>query len=323
MSREIINKFDGIKVLIIGDAMLDRYLNGRVDRISPEAPVPVVTKLSEENRLGGAANVALNIKALKAEPILCSVIGNDDNGDVFLDRLKANGINHQFMVKSDERPTTVKTRVLDRGRQLLRVDSEKTKPLSSLEYEELIVNIERAIDEGVAVIIFQDYNKGVLQPDLIKKVIGMGKTAGIPIAVDPKDENFFAYSEVSLFKPNLKEIREGLGRNIDPSDPEDLDKAVAELRNKLNHQMTMITLSEHGIYIEDSGKGSIHPSRVVDLADVSGAGDTVISIASLCLALNTSPDDIARLSNHAAGIVCSHYGVVPVDIDELAKSLEV
>jgi len=318
-AKKIFKKFEKLNILIIGDVMIDRYLNGKVERISPEAPVPVVRMNTRENRLGGAANVALNIKAMGAIPLLLSVIGKDDNATIFKKRMKENGLDSNGLVVSKERMTTVKTRVIASGQHLLRVDSEDQNDLSVKEEKAIFQKIKTTLkSQKVNAILFQDYNKGVLTASLIEKVIALAKEKNIPTTVDPKKKNFFAYKNTTLFKPNLKEIRESLSTSIQPN-IKSLKSASEKLREKLNQQFTMITLSEKGIYFDDGKSASILPTFPRSIADVSGAGDTVISLATLGLAAGLDLKTSVLLSNLAGGQVCEKVGVVPVDRAQLLK----
>lgn len=316
--KNLFNKFNTSKVLVIGDVMIDSYLVGKVDRISPEAPVPVVALKQRHSMLGGAANVALNIRSLGAEAILCSVIGNDTHGDELLDLMKKEGLKTNGIIRSSERITTTKFRIIGNRMQMLRVDEEIDTDLEENDFTNLINCISQLITEQKPdVIILQDYNKGVLSPDVIEKVIEIASGNGIPVAVDPKKKNFTAYKGITLFKPNLKEIVEGLKIDVDPMSIESLDKAAGTLHECQNIELVMITLSEHGIFIsvKDSNgiSSKIIPAEMRSIADVSGAGDTVISVAALCLAAKTDHFLMAALANLAGGLVCEQAGVVPVD----------
>ncbi len=318
-AKKIFKKFEKLNILIIGDVMIDRYLTGKVERISPEAPVPVVRMNTRENRLGGAANVALNIKAMGATPLLISVIGKDDNATIFKKRMKENGLESKGLVSSNERMTTVKTRVIASGQHLLRVDSEDQNDLSNKEEKAVFQKIKTALNaQKVHAILFQDYNKGVLTTSLIEKIVTLANEKGILTTVDPKKKNFFAYKNTTLFKPNLKEIRESLTTSIQPN-LKSLKNASEKLSAKLNHQFTMITLSEKGIYSDDKKTAAILPTFPRSIADVSGAGDTVISLATIGLAAGLDLKTSVLLSNLAGGQVCEKVGVVPVDREQLLK----
>ena len=314
----LFNNFNQLNVLIIGDVMIDSYFFGKVDRISPEAPVPIVAVEKKENRLGGAANVALNIKALGATPILCAVVGNDEDGKRFTKLLKKENLATFGVITSSERITTVKTRIIGNKHQVLRVDSENNHPLSKKEYTQLFKSISDAIHTTkIDVVIFQDYDKGVITKQLITAVTKLCNENKIPTAVDPKKNNFYFYQNVTLFKPNLKELKEGLNITINPSDISKIEEAIDLLNGTLKNKITFITLSEHGVFIKDkNNKKHIHAHKR-DIADVSGAGDTVISVASLCLALNQPINTIAKIANLAGGLVCEKVGVVPIDKNQL------
>jgi rfaE bifunctional protein kinase chain/domain len=314
----LFKSFNGMTALVIGDVMLDAYLWGQVDRISPEAPVPIVLVNKKENRLGGAANVAINLQALGATPILCSVIGGDLNGRHFIELMQQLGMTSDGLVQSADRPTTVKTRVIGNNHQMLRVDEEWLSDINASERKQLLGRISSLLDSHkVDVIIFEDYDKGVISKALIEQVVKWAKARHIPVTVDPKKRNFNHYKNVTLFKPNLKELREGMKLDLDKGRMEELVNAVDKLAGDHALSNVLLTLSEKGVLIR-SEKGSRHlPAHIRNIADVSGAGDTVISVASLCLAAGTSDRLLAALSNLAGGLVCERVGVVPVDKQEL------
>ncbi|MBL7138045.1 MAG: D-glycero-beta-D-manno-heptose-7-phosphate kinase [Bacteroidales bacterium] len=323
---QLFRDFDQLKIMIIGDVMLDSYLWGKVDRISPEAPIPIVALEKRENRMGGAANVALNVKALGSEPILCSLIGNDDKGDQFLDLLAQQSIRQTGIIRSQERVTTTKFRIFGNHHQMLRVDEEVVHDLSEEDHQELIARIETILtEETIQCIIFQDYNKGVITEGLIQKVVGLAGSLNIPVTVDPKQRNFTSYIGVTLFKPNLKELQIGLNMEI-PADNQDLViRAAQSLREMLKCRYVMTTLSEKGVMVSMADnlteKNIFVPAHARSVADVSGAGDTVISVASACLARGCSPYEIAYISNLAGGLVCEEVGVVPVNKEKLLKEV--
>lgn len=299
--------------------MIDRYLHGSVERISPEAPVPIVRMANSEDRLGGAANVALNIKAMGATPILASVVGSDENGKAFAKLLEEEGIDTNVLIDSDERQTSVKTRVLASNQHLLRVDQEDTNDLSRAERTAFLNLVLNALDtQNIDVILFQDYNKGVLSEAVIKNILSKASTLNIPTVVDPKYKNFMAYQQATLFKPNLKEIREAVPFDISVDAPS-LQKASAFLREALNHKFTLITLGDRGIFVDDANQQNILPTQARIIADVCGAGDTVVSVAALGIATKLSLLEIANLANLAGGQVCEKVGVVPVDLQQLKE----
>jgi D-glycero-beta-D-manno-heptose-7-phosphate kinase len=325
-TSQTIQSLQNQRVMIVGDVMLDRYLSGQVSRISPEAPVPVVHHQTTEDRLGGAANVALNVAAMGSEAILCSIIGHDEAGHVLAGLLPRYGISAAGLVRSNQRCTTVKARVIAHNQQMLRIDYEQTHDLTPEEADVLLQRIRMLMDEAQPhALILQDYNKGVLSLPLIESVLALCHERGIAVAVDPKYRHFLAYRGVALFKPNLKEIREAVPFEVVP-EVDSLQRASDYLRTHLGHAWTMITLSEHGIFLDaqalDSAAGAIFPTTPRSIADVSGAGDTVISVAALGLAAGLAPQLIARLSNLAGGQVCESPGVVPVDPVRLGVELE-
>lgn len=318
--REIFKSFNNLNVLIIGDVMIDSYLWGKVNRISPEAPVPIVAVTKKERRLGGAANVALNIQALGANPILCSVIGVDNDGQAFLDLLKAQKLSQKGILKSRDRVTTIKTRIIGNHTQLLRVDEETEEDITGHEVQQLLTLISHIIThDKIDAIIFEDYNKGLINPKLISKVVELAKQKGIPTCVDPKKKNFNAYKGVSLFKPNLKELREGMKLDISGESISELQRAVSSFRVKQKMETVLLTLAEKGI-ITNSRKIKEHlPAHIRSIADVSGAGDTVISVASLCRALECNDILTAAIANLSGGLVCEQIGVVPVNKEQLLE----
>ena len=318
---DIAQKFNELKVMIIGDVMVDAYVWGSVERISPEAPVPVVHVDKREIRMGGAANVAKNVSALGAQPILCALVGNDSQGEQFVELLESKGVKTQGVIRSNDRVTTVKERVLAGSQQLMRVDSENDKPLTSFEYDRLLEKILHFLPE-TDVVIFEDYDKGVLSAKLIETVVKEAKARNIPTVVDPKKRNFLAYQGVSLFKPNLKEIKEGMKIEFDVDNPDELHDAVNRLLNKLDAEAAMITLSERGVFIKNRSEAHHIPAHIRQISDVSGAGDTVISIASLCMAMQLPMDFTAALANLGGGLVCEYLGVVPVDKKKLFEEAE-
>lgn len=293
--------------------MIDAYLWGKVDRISPEAPVPVVSCTKRENRLGGAANVALNIKSLGGKPILCSLVGNDEKGILFRNLMGQSNMPTIGIMTDEERPTTVKTRIIGGSQQLLRVDQEITSELSELMEETFIAQIDKIIDsEHIDAIIFQDYDKGCVSKTVIEKIVHMSKAKNIPTLVDPKRKHFFDYKNVTLFKPNFKEFKDGVNEMLVKGDFDTLHALAGSFIKEQRLEYLMVTLSELGIYITDGKKHHHIPAEIRDISDVSGAGDTVIAVAGLAMAAGLSPKELARLSNFAGGLVCERIGVVPI-----------
>lgn len=321
--QALFEKFNQLKVAVVGDVMIDAYLKGKVNRISPEAPVPVVSLTKTEQRLGGAANVALNLVALGTRPIMCSCVGNDSDAKLLIELLKNAGISDEGLVFSSDRMTTVKTRVIGNSQHLLRIDAEQTDAISAREEDELIAKVEAIMQKGIDVLIFEDYNKGVLTKRVISALISLSKKYNVITTVDPKQENFFEYKEVTLFKPNLKELKEGTNVSFDyVQNPDKFKEAVAILENQLNNQISFITLSESGVYIKENTKEFHFPAHLRNIADVSGAGDTVIAVASLILAAGAPVEYVAVVANLAGGLVCEESGVVSVDKKRLLQEAE-
>ena len=307
------------RVLIVGDVMIDRYLYGEVTRISPEAPVPVVQFTHRVARLGGAANVALNVGEMGAKAILAAVVGQDEDGTAYQQLMQQSGLDDLRIVSCKDRRTTVKTRIIAGNQHLLRVDSEDTHPIDADSFARLHAHLREVLQTGQAdVVIMQDYNKGLLTAEMIREVVSLARQANTPIAVDPKFQHFSSYRGVTLFKPNLKELQEGLGRLVRP-ERDDLTAAVQELHRKLDHQYSLITLSERGVFWFDHNNkaGGLIPATPRSIVDVCGAGDTVIALAALALAAGRSMAEVALVANLAGGQVCEQVGVVPVDAGRL------
>lgn len=316
--EELFEAFDKLTVLIVGDVMIDSYLWGKSTRISPEAPVPIVNVVNREKRLGGAANVALNIQALGATPLLCSVIGDDQDGADYLRLMEEKGLSTEGIVQSPERVTTIKHRIIAGAQQLLRVDSEIEHNLAGHEerhLEERFVQLLQKAD----VVIFEDYDKGVFSKENIQRFIELANAQSIPSVVDPKKKNFLSYIGCTLFKPNLKELREGLKVDFADENLHAFESAVATLQASLQTEQVLVTLSERGVFIADGGEKTYIEAHRRSISDVSGAGDTVISIAALCMALGTFPQFLAGLSNLGGGLVCEQVGVVPVNKQRLLE----
>ena len=320
--KNIFNSFDSKKVLIIGDAMIDAYMWGDIERFSPEAPVPIVKINKHENRLGGAANVALNIKALGGIPVLCSVIGNKNDATIFKNLMNEAGLSQEGILIEEDRITTKKTRVIAKNKHQVRIDEEDTHPIKT---ENKLIELIYSLIENINVIILQDYNKGVLTENIIQKTIKIANKKNIPTIVDPKKQNFNTYKNCSIFKPNLTEIQEGMNISINADNTEELKKATSQLRESLNTNAILLTLSEKGICVHSKHNFQYTPNFKRNIVDVSGAGDTVISIAALCLANKIKYRDLSVLCTLAGGLVCEEVGVVPINkaklILEAKKSL--
>lgn len=314
----LFEKFRNQKILVIGDVMIDTYLWGNVARVSPEAPVPIVSGVIEENRLGGAANVALNIRAMGAVPILCSVIGEDHRGQLFLELLEEQNLSDLGLVMDGERVTTQKTRVISGNQHLLRVDEEMDMFISKDVQENFIGLVFDLLESGgIDAVILQDYDKGVLAPEVIEQLISKAEKVAVPVLVDPKFRSFHAYKNLALFKPNFKELKQGLNLEIRKHDTKKLAEAVLKFQQKQQIETFLVTLSEQGVLASKDGSYVHLPAMVRDIADVSGAGDTVISLAALCLVAGLDAGETAAISNLAGGQVCEKAGVVPVDAEKL------
>jgi len=321
--REVVGQFEDKTILVIGDVMIDAYVRGNVNRVSPEAPVPIVSLQKQEERLGGAANVAINLVAMGAKAIVCSVVGNDKSGKQLVTLLTENKISGEGLVFSAERQTTVKTRIIGNNQHLLRIDSEQVDDVSEQEAKDLIQKVATIIKKNkVDAIIFEDYNKGVLTEKTISEIVILANENSIITTVDPKNKNFFAYKNVTLFKPNLKELKEGVNKQFSFNETVKFEEAVLLLEQKLNNQISFITLSENGVFIKDKTNQYHVPAHVRNIADVSGAGDTVISIATLCLTAGLSIKEIAEIANLAGGLVCEKSGVVSIDKELLITEVK-
>nr|WP_319400377.1 bifunctional ADP-heptose synthase [uncultured Carboxylicivirga sp.] len=319
--NELSRVFDGFEkmhILVIGDVMIDSYLWGNVSRISPEAPVPIIATTQREDRLGGAANVALNIQSLGATPILCSVIGKDEAGDVLKGLLKKGNLPVDGIVSSSNSKTTIKTRIISENQHLLRVDEEDDKPLKEDLEQKLQSHIKNLLNTyRIDAIIFEDYDKGTLTPATISYTIELANQKSIPTLVDPKKRNFMEYQKVTLFKPNLKEFFEGAKIEANPDNQSEMLAAGKNFLNSQHFDHLMVTMARRGVMIIDKQTYHFIPAEIRNIADVSGAGDTVISVSSLCMASALEPYYIAAISNMAGGLVCEHSGVVPIDKQEL------
>lgn len=317
----IFNQFAEKRVLVLGDVMIDAYMRGSVTRVSPEAPVPIVNLTKTEERLGGAANVALNLLALGAQPILCSMVGSGANWSLFRSLMDKRGLTLDGIIQSDERKTTVKTRVIGNNQHLLRIDDEEVTSLTEHQENQVIDRVNQFIG-SIDAVILEDYNKGVLTDRVIRAVIEMANKNDVLIAVDPKKDNFFSYENVTLFKPNLKELKEGLNVEFDlATDKISFERAIDVLQEKLNNKISFVTLSEHGVFVQSSSNKSYIPAHIRTISDVSGAGDTVISVATLCLAVGLAPQLIAEIANLSGGLVCEVSGVVPINKAQLMEEM--
>lgn len=308
--QEIFDAFNSLKVLVIGDSMIDTYLTGTVERMSPEAPVPIVNLQNEEHRLGGAANVAINLKSLGAQVSLATILGDDILGREFVNLLHQNSIEDQLILKIPGRPTTQKERVMSGMRHLLRIDREDSSEIDSdlsIEFWSLIQPMIKDVDA----VVIEDYDKGALNGWLIEKIVTEARTLEVPVCVDPKFRNFSCYEGVALFKPNLVEFERAMNVQLDLQVMD--GKSMEELRVRLSLKNLMVTLGAAGVYYHSETHSQRYETNKRAIADVSGAGDTVMAIASLTYVMGLSPNIIAELSNLGGGIVCESPGVVPID----------
>lgn len=317
----IFHQFQSLKVLVIGDLMIDRYFHGFVKRISPEAPVPIVEWNGEANRLGGAANVALNVAAMGATTYLCGIVGRDQESDLFFNLLEENGLDSDLIVQSTTRPTSIKTRVIAANQHLLRLDKEKTEDLDEIEEARVMEKLSQFFTKNkFDLVILQDYNKGLLTESLIDYILKTAKRLNVIVTVDPKLKNFWLYKNVNLFKPNLKEVRDVLPFQIDNSF-DLLQEAQQFINAKLKSKLLLITLSENGVFAASDDKMTIFPTEKRKVADVCGAGDGVIAIASLAIAIGMDLDEMALLSNLVGGQIVESVGVTVVDKEVLKNEI--
>ena len=318
--NKLFSSFSSYKVGVIGDVMLDTYLWGHVERISPEAPVPVVTLDKKEHRIGGAGNVARNLVALGAKASVLSVIGKDADGLLLTDLFKNNSIDVRYILNSPDRITTNKSRIISRNQQMIRLDAEITDDLSVTDEDALLKQVNNFIEtEKPAVLIFEDYNKGILTEKIIRESIALCRKYKIITSVDPKRKNFFSYNGVDIFKPNLKEVKDGLNLLLNDIYPEVLVSIHRQLKEKLEHSISFITLSEKGVFYQQDNASRIIPSHFRNISDVSGAGDTVIAVASLLFAASGDVRLMAEVANIAGGLVCEEVGTAVIDKEQLLQ----
>ena len=318
--NQLFHQFTGLKVGVVGDVMLDTYWWGKVDRISPEAPVPVVAVSKREQRIGGAGNVALNVRSLGTKVSMLSVLGKDSDGEQLTALLESEGINTKYLVTSEQRLTTNKIRIISRNQQMMRLDAEHTEDMIKPDEDKLLFAFEEFIAaESPDVVILEDYNKGVLTTTDISAIISLCKKNNILTTVDPKRKNFFAYNGVDIFKPNLKEAKEGLNILGDGAELMLLKDIHASLAEKLKHKISFITLSEKGVFYQEGNHSAVIPTHIRNVADVSGAGDTVIAVASLVFAATKNVELMAEVANIAGGLVCEEVGTVAIDRGKLLK----
>jgi rfaE bifunctional protein kinase chain/domain len=317
--QTLLGNLSGKRVAVVGDLMLDRYYWGSVARISPEAPVPVVEVESESTRLGGAANVANNIASLGGTPLMIGVTGDDEAGKSLRSIVAENKFPDEGVLVDSSRPTTVKTRVIADDQHVVRVDREVKKEISE-ETQAKVLDVLKRNVKSLDAIIIEDYNKGVIVKNLIHEIVDFAKRHGLIITVDPKFNNFFEYKRVTVFKPNRKETEEALGIRL--HDQGSIDRAAKTLVDKLEAENVLLTLGEHGMTLVERGSAAIHvPTMARKVADVSGAGDTVISTLTMALAAGASVREASMLANFAGGIVCGEVGIVPIDVNVLGETV--
>ncbi|HZI68782.1 MAG TPA: PfkB family carbohydrate kinase [Hanamia sp.] len=316
--EQLFSGFSKMKVAVIGDLMLDTYWWGNVERISPEAPVPVVAVSKREKRIGGAGNVALNVQALGASVAVLSILGDDEDGVQLKQLLQEHNIDTRFLLESKKRITTNKIRIISRNQHMMRLDAEVVHDIEPSDEEKLQSQIEKYIStEKPDVVIFEDYNKGILTSNIIANTILFCNQNNVITAVDPKRKNFFCYQQATLFKPNLAEVFTGLNLLPETVTEELLADIHGQLKEKLDHSISLITLSEKGVFYQQNNAKRILPTHRRNIADVSGAGDTVIAVASLIYTATKDIDLAARVANIAGGIVCEEVGTVAIQKEKL------
>ncbi|MFH1505002.1 MAG: D-glycero-beta-D-manno-heptose-7-phosphate kinase [Candidatus Omnitrophota bacterium] len=317
--KRAISRFKDKNILVVGDLILDHHILGKVDRVSPEAPVPVVWADKESFACGGAANVGLNLCSLGAKVSLCGTIGNDHFGKILFSRVKNNGINTNLIVKDRNRPTTIKTRIIANHQQVVRVDWESVEFLSK-DINKLVLNkIKKNFDNFDAVII-EDYGKGVINPELVEELVKLCRKKDKIVTVDPKEEHFDYYENVTALTPNLKEAQAAVHTKI--RNKNQIPFLGEIIIKKLNPKALLITLGEDGMMLFSNSRHSHIPTAALEVFDVTGAGDTVISTFTLALACGSSFHDAAVIANFAAGIVVGKLGPVTTDKKELLKIIE-
>lgn len=316
---QILDNFLGRRIAVIGDVMLDRYYRGTVSRISPEAPVPIVDIEEETEYPGGAANVAYNLVMLGASPLLLGVVGNDSSGRQLRDLLGGLGISDEGMLVDPMRPTTVKTRVIASSQHIVRVDREQRREIGEQVRQGLLDLVEENIG-NIDALILQDYNKGVVTKELIAHMVQLARRHDVPVYVDPKFNNFFEYTGVTVFKPNRKEAEDALQQKL--KSPEERQEGVRELLRRLACEYVILTLGSEGMMLAHRDEDPVRvPTKAIQVADVSGAGDTVIATLATACAAGATMQEAVVIANHAAGIVCEQVGTVPVQHTQLLGAL--
>ncbi len=321
ISEKIFDKIKDLRIAVIGDVMLDSYWYGSVNRISPEAPVPILDVAGKEDRLGGAANVALNTNNLGAETFLFSIVGDDESGGKIYTLLEENHLSTEGIFVSEDYPTTTKTRVLSQNQQLVRIDNEKIEYIQ--ESHAFIDFVLKGLQKlKPQIVILEDYNKGIFSEYVITKIIEHAKLLGAFVSVDPKNMNFLCFKNVDLFKPNWREVTTALN---DPETDDFSESHLIQIHDRLHtalhNKYTLITLSEKGMFCASETEHYLIPSRALQVKDVSGAGDTVIAVMSIMMYLTDDVQLSTQVANIAGGIVCERAGVVPIDLDTLKSRI--
>jgi len=305
------------RIAVVGDLMLDKYIWGDVERISPEAPVPVVRLSGESTNLGGAANVAANVSALGAEALIYGVVGDDPEGIQLLALMQRNKFDTGGVVTAESRSTVVKTRIIAGSQHVVRIDRESVNSLEHSTERKLLVRFRAALG-GLKAVILEDYNKGVLTTNLIHEIIDACHAAHIPVGVDPKRENFWSYKGADVFKPNLRELEYAVARPL--KSDEDLISAGNEIKERLEIKHLLVTRGREGMALFTNGEVHLIQTQAQRVHDVSGAGDTVIATIMTVLAGGADIFEAAALANCAAGIVIAEVGAVPVDLQKLRNA---
>ena len=307
---QISSSFSQQSILVIGDVMLDKFMWGNASRISPEAPVPIISVNKISHSPGGAANVALNLSKLSANVQILGIVGDDNEGAILEDTLLKNGVKTQFITDA-KISTTTKTRIIAHGQQVVRTDYEDIRDVNSDQIKIIKDILDKIISEIDAIII-QDYNKGLLVKDSIKTILEISSEKNIPVYVDPKKDNFFAYNKIRLFKPNLFEFESAINFKEQDKSFKDLGK---DLRKKINAEILMVTRSEEGVTLFTDKNVQTISTKARKVHDVSGAGDTAISAFVLADLCGANIEESAMISNYAAGRVCEEVGVVPISLE--------
>ena len=315
--EQLLASFEDKTVLVVGDVMIDSYIFGS----KPVADgVPVINTKRKEKRLGGAANVALNIQALSATPILCSVVGDDHEGQILERLLEVQGMPNKGIIRSQNRRTTTKLRVLGGSNQIVRVDSEDVHPLIDLDRKALLSHISN-LSKECDLIIFEDYDKGTIHSEIISETIAIAAEKGIPVAVDPRQKNFFAYTGATLFKPGIEELEKHFDIRLSTKSETELGELMVGLDQKIGAKSYLISLDDGDIFFHSNSISKVFPTHHTGVADMSGVGNAIISVAGLSLTLGLKEEAVAELSNIAAGIVAKFSGVVPISRDQFSKEV--